>query len=91
MSDDVTIDLLKSIRDKIDTTNAELHETNVRVDRLHAHVVESELRTATLLVEVNGTMRDVRNLIRDRFDLRDRVESCEREIAELKQRLPPAR
>jgi hypothetical protein len=62
-----------------------------RLERVERRVVESEMLTATALLDVNGTMRDVRDLLRDRFDVRDRVDKCEREIVEIKQRLPPAK
>ena len=96
---DVTIEILKDIREEMRATREELgeemratreelrdeiRETNHRVGLLEQRVVESEIRTSSALLEVNGTMREVRDLLRDRFDLRDRVERCEREIEELK-------
>ncbi|HEY1556503.1 MAG TPA: hypothetical protein VGF94_16825 [Kofleriaceae bacterium] len=91
----ITIEVLKGIRDEIRETREEIRETNKRVDHMEnridarfdvltQRIVESESRTSTALAEVDGTMRDVRDLLRDRFDLRDRVERCERDIEELK-------
>ena len=98
---DITIEILKGIRDEIRETNQRVdHMENrldgrmdelgtrldTRIDTLTRRVTESEIRTATALAEANGTMREVRDLLRDRFDLRDRVERCERDIEELKRR-----
>ncbi len=115
-NNDITIEILKEIRDeirntngRIDTTNTRLDQTNERLDQtnvklgqlghdlegkidhlrsdLVTRMAETEIRTATALSDVAGTMRDVRDLLRDRFDLRDRVERCERDIDELKHRV----
>ena len=70
--------------------NARLDQTNTRIDQMRdeivRHIVESETRTATAITELAGTVRDVRTLLEDRLDLRDRVERCERDIADLKRR-----
>ena len=50
-------------------------------------MIQSELRMATEMTAVNGTLRDIRDLLRDRLDLRDRVARVESDVAELKQRL----
>ncbi len=108
-SNDITIEILKEIRDeirntngRIDTTNTRIDQTNIQLDQLGhdlegkidhlrsdlvTRMAETEIRTSTALADVAGTMRDVRDLLRDRFDLRDRVERCERDIDELKHRV----
>jgi len=57
-----------------------------RDDRIERRVVEAELRTATAMLDMHGTLREVRDLVKDRLELRDRLERCERDIADLKQR-----
>ncbi len=92
--DDITIEILKDIRDEIRGTNKRIGVTNeridrvdVRIDRLEQSVTEGEIRTATAITDMHGTLKDVRDLLRDQLDLRDRVERCERDIAELKHRV----
>src|SRR4051812_19203364 len=103
---DLTIEILKSIRDevkslgtRVDATNSHLdrlsgrvEDTNSRLDHLEGElgrrIVESEMRTATAIVELAGTVRDLTGLLRAQHDLRPRVESCEREIEALKRRIP---
>lgn len=97
----LTLEVLKQIRDdgrrngeRIDETNARLNETNARLDamrdELSRRIVESELRTATAITELAGTVRDLIGTIREDRDLRGRVERCEKDIAQLKTRLPDA-
>jgi hypothetical protein len=47
-------------------------------------VVESEIRVATTLTAVAGSVNDVKTMLGGQLDLRDRVANCERDIAELK-------
>ena len=95
---DLTVQILREIRDavretssRVDQTNARLDETNVRLgevrDEVGRRIVESEIRTATAIAELAGAMQGVRDLLRDRLDLRDRVDRCEHEIELIKQRL----
>ena len=77
---DLTIRVLTDIRDEIRGMRGEVRATNERVDHLEVHLSRE-------LAEVATTNRQIVTLLRDRFDLRDRVERCERDIAELKQRL----
>ncbi|MBA3392368.1 MAG: hypothetical protein H0T89_06975 [Deltaproteobacteria bacterium] len=107
-SDDLTIHVLREIRDEIRSTNQRVDETNVRLDAINTHlgkridamgerldkridgmgdrITESEMRTATAITGLAGAIHEVRDLLKDRFDLRDRVERCERDIDELKHR-----
>lgn len=98
---DLTLEVLKEIRDdgrrngeRIDETNARLNETNARLDvlgeTLGRRIVESELRTATAIAELAGTVRELSASLKEDRDLRRRVERCEHDIAALKQRLPDA-
>ena len=93
MSADITVEILREIRDGIHETNARLDQTNARMeqgfDALSRRLVESELRTATALVDLAGSVREVTDLLRSQNDLRPRVERCEAEIGALKKRLRP--
>jgi chromosome segregation ATPase len=88
---DITVHILREIRDEIRETNGRLDQTNTRLeevrDELGRRIVESETRTATALVSVAGALQDIKQLLTDRLDLRDRVDRCEREIEVLKARI----
>jgi septal ring factor EnvC (AmiA/AmiB activator) len=74
---DLTVQVLKEIRDEVKKTNARLDQTNARLDQTNARldqtneevhamkeelsrrIVESELRTATAITELAGTVRDL--------------------------------
>lgn len=58
-----------------------------RIDGLERRVTESEIRTTTAITEVAGTVREVRDMLRDRLDLRDRVARCESDIQEIKHQI----
>ena len=81
---------LDETNSRLDATRGELSsrldETNVRLDALTQRVVESEIRTATAITDLAGTVRDVATLLREQNDLRPRVERCERQIAALERR-----
>jgi hypothetical protein len=94
----LSVRILKEIRDEVRRTNEQLvatneriDATNERIDAMHAglsqRIVESELRTATAITELAATVRDMTSVLRAQNDLRPRVERCERDIAELKGRL----
>ena len=94
----LTVRVLKEIRDEVrrtnerlDAANERLDATNDRLDAMHAglsqRIVESELRTATAITELAATVRDMTSVLRAQNDLRPRVDRCERDIAELKGRL----
>jgi len=76
---------------RLDQTNARLDQTNARLDQareeLGRRIVESELRTATAITELAGTMQGVQELLREQLDLRGRVERCEADIRDLKRRV----
>ena len=100
---DLTIQILTDIRDEIRSTNNRIDQTNVELrstreelrtelrtglERVEKRVVESEIRLATGITEMSGTLRDVRDMLAGQLDLRDRVERCEADIADLKRRVP---
>jgi hypothetical protein len=77
---EITIEILKSIRDEVRATNTRLDETNARI-------VESELRTASAITGLHGTVSDLVDVLREQHDLRPRVDRCERDIGDIKHRL----
>jgi hypothetical protein len=107
-SNNLTLEVLRQIRDevretnvrvdgtnsRVDETNVRLDETNVRLDalkeELSARIVESEVRTATAIAALAGSVGDLVSVLRSERDLRPRVEKCEADIAVLKGRLPDA-
>ena len=91
---DITIDILQGIREECRLNREASIQTNARLDQvteglsnLTRRVVESEIRTATAITDMHGTLRDVRDLLREQLDLRPRVERCEREIGDLRRRM----
>ena len=75
---------------RLDDTNERLHdlrtELSGRIEETNRRIVESEVRTATAITDLTGTVREMTGVLRSQNDLRPRVERCERDIAELKQR-----
>lgn len=97
MPRDLTVELLKSIRNEIRNglgeANKQIGRTNERLEKLEhgqdtlaRRIVESELRTATAITELAGTVHDLTKTLRAQFDLRPRVEKCEADIRALKRR-----
>jgi predicted nucleic acid-binding Zn-ribbon protein len=99
---DVTVQILREIRDEIRGTNARLEKTREELgqrledldqrlektrDDLGRRITQSEVRTATAIVELASSVQSVKELLADRLDLRDRVERCETDIADLKRRI----
>ena len=102
---DLTVQILQSIRDEVRQTNARLDQTNARLgqtnsgietlrEELSRRIVESELRTATAIVELAGSVREMTGVLRASADLRPRVEKCEKDISDLRESFdqlkPPA-
>jgi predicted nucleic acid-binding Zn-ribbon protein len=104
---DLTISILREIRDEIRKTNerldqtnerldqtrsdlsARLDQTNIRLDKtreeLSRHIVESEMRTATAITSLAGTLQDVKKLLDERREMNKRVSKCEKDIRQIKQ------
>ena len=83
---------MRGMRDEVRATNVRLDATNEPLDahiratnegfaEVNRKLVESEIRTSTAITALDGTLTDVRDLLRDRLDLRDRVERFEQDIA----------
>ena len=97
----VTIEILKDIRDGVrglsDRMDAMSHRVDAMSDRIDAmsdrmetmsdRIVESEMRTATAILDLRGTVVDLTVLLRSQHDLRPRVDRCEKDIEDIKQRL----
>ena len=94
-SADITVQILRDIRDEIRETNERLDQTktelSARLDQtreeLGKHIVESEMRTATAITDLAGALGDVKALLSERLDLDGRVTQCEREIEAIKERI----
>ncbi|MCC7538516.1 MAG: hypothetical protein IT379_19985 [Deltaproteobacteria bacterium] len=95
---DLSIEILKSIRDEVSSVRTEVSsvrdavkQTNVRLEAMHAElarrIVESEIRTSTAIADLAGTVREMTGVLRASADLRPRVERCELEIADLRRRV----
>jgi hypothetical protein len=84
----LTIEILKQIRDEMRLTREELSERidgvseridsvsvslGARIDELRDHMVESEIRTATAITDLSGTVRDMTSVLRSQHDLRPRL------------------
>ncbi len=97
-STDLTIEVLKGIRQevrelgsRVDGTNVRLDSTNERLEamstELSRRIVESEIRTSTAIADLAGTVREMTSVLRASHDLRPRVERCEQDIVEMKRRI----
>ena len=75
---------LAGVREEIGRLREELREGLADVRR---EMLASEMRAATRVTEQTAATRNLYDLLQDRFELRDRVERCEQDIAEIKQRL----
>jgi hypothetical protein len=69
--------------DRLEQTHADLASRVATRDQL----VDLDLRMATRMVEQTAATRDLYDLLNANLQLRDRVERCEHEIAELKDRV----
>lgn len=108
MKSDLTVEILKQIRDEVKQVRDEVKQTNVRLDQVNgsleqtrvelgaridetnARLVESEIRTATAITALAGSVQEMTAVLRQGHDLRPRVERCESEIAAIKAKLPAA-
>ena len=81
---DLSVEILREIRDEIRLTNERLHLTNERLDRqtnrLHSRLdglqqrqSEMESRLATELVAVVGAVRELKDAVLEDRRLRDQV------------------
>ncbi|HEY3820693.1 MAG TPA: hypothetical protein VGL81_26185 [Polyangiaceae bacterium] len=85
---DLTIQILKDIREAARQTNDRIEKTNDKLDALWTRQTETEVRLATEIVTLVGAVREVRDLLRDDFALRDRVDDHERRLSAVERRVP---
>ena len=79
---------MSGIRGEVRGNRKELVRLGTRVDEMGRHIVASELRTATAISDLAGTVNELTVVLREQADLRPRVEKNEHDIAALKQRVP---
>ncbi len=89
---DVTVEILKQIRDearktneRLDQTNERLDQTNERLGKLEHRQSETEVRLASELVALSKAVDGVRDLLATRLDLKEKVDEHERRIVALEQ------
>ena len=83
---DLTIEILKSIRDETHKTNQQLEEVRSELGQLRDRQTATEIRLATELVAVAGAVREVRDLLREDRALEHRVDDHERRISAMEGR-----
>ncbi len=79
------------LRGQLRTTNLGIDDTNERLEQLRldvkSQIAAVETHAATRHIEQVAATRDLYDLIKDRFELRDRVERLETDVADLKDRV----
>jgi chromosome segregation ATPase len=90
---ELTIEVLKTIRDelrgtntRLDTANLRLDTVNVRLDRVERRQADTEVRLATEIAAVVGALHEVRDLLREDRHLRGRVDDHERRLTAVETR-----
>lgn len=97
MAKDLTVEVLKQIRDEVVGLRGELRETrtalsdridqtNEKVDALTRLHTETEIRLATELIAVSQAVTSVREVLREKLDDRPRIEDHERRLAALERK-----
>lgn len=81
-----TLKVLVEIRDTLRAHDEKLSALDTNLSALGKRQVETEIRLATELVTVAKVMGEVRDLLRDRFDQRDRVDDIDRRLTALERR-----
>ena len=91
---DSVIEILKGIRAEARATNKRLDRLANRVDvlsdtveQIHERQVEAEIRVATALVDLAGTVNGLREDLREDRALRRKVDDHERRIGALEARV----
>jgi hypothetical protein len=83
---ELTIEILKGIRDGVHTLNGRVDETNSRLGRLERRQVDADVRVSTLLTGVASAVDDMRDLFREDRGLRARVDDLERRMGDVERR-----
>lgn len=95
---DLTVPILRSIRDelrllgaRVDKTNDRLETVNTtlgeRIDETNRRLAQSEIRLSTQMAQLAGNISDLTDHLKKQHTLRPRVEKCEREIDKIKKRM----
>jgi hypothetical protein len=83
---DLTIEILKDIRDAVHATNERLDATIEGLGEVRDRQTATEVRLATEILGVAGAVREVRDLLREDRALRGRVDDHERRISAMEGR-----
>jgi len=88
---DITIEILKSIRDELHDgltgVRADLAGVTERMDRLEPRQTEADLRIATQLVAIAGAVRETRDAYREDRALSHRVDDHARRLSDVEKRV----
>ncbi len=92
---DITIEILKSIRDELHEglvgVRGDLHEglagITGRMDRVERRQTEADLRVATELVAIASAVREMRDAYREERALSHRVDDHERRLSDVEKRV----
>jgi hypothetical protein len=92
---DITIEILKSIRDELHEGLAGVRHDLLeglagvtgRMDRVERRQTEAELRIASELVAISGVVREMRDAYREERALSHRVDDHERRLSEMEKRV----
>lgn len=83
---DITIAILREIRDEIRANKEEVRRTNERLDRLEQRQMEAEVRIASELIAVAKAVDKVHSLLEENLAVRKTVEDHEQRIRLLETR-----
>ena len=84
---DQTLKVLIEIRNELKAHRTLLKGQGERLVALEKRQVASEIRLATELVGVARAVTEVRDLLRDRLDDRDRIDQLDSRVARLERRV----
>ena len=85
---DATVQRLDATVERLDTTVERLDTTVERLGALERRQSETEIRLATEIVAVAKAVGDVKTLLADRLDVKDKVDDHERRLTTLEARRP---
>ncbi len=80
--------VLQEIRDELKEHRGILREHSTHLAALEHRQVETELRLATEIVALAHAVKEVRDLLRERLDQRDRVDELDRRVTRIEAHLP---
>ena len=83
---DITVEILKQIRDGVYATNVRLDDVTERLERVEKRQTETEIHLATELVAVVGAVGSLRDAILEDRHLRGQVADHESRLRRLERR-----